>query len=209
MFQYPIPTLQKLEKRFYWVENGGHYKPECETTNKVAFLVPYRNRTSHVKLFMQHMHPLLYRQQIEYTIFVIEQHGVGLFNRGILLNAGYLEAKKLRDFNCIILHDVDHLPEDDRNMYVCPQKPTHMVQGIRFYRKTTARYSNFGGVVAMSNYHFESVNGFSNKFWGWGGEDDDLYRRILFHGYSVAYPPYVLSWYTMLIHKKAQKNPYR
>ena len=36
----------------------------------------------------------------------------------------------------------------------------------------------FGGVSAMSAKHFILVNGFSNRFWGWGGEDDDLRRRI-------------------------------
>ena len=36
----------------------------------------------------------------------------------------------------------------------------------------------FGGVSAMSGQDFVKVNGFSNRFWGWGGEDDDIRRRI-------------------------------
>ena len=36
----------------------------------------------------------------------------------------------------------------------------------------------FGGVVAFSKSNFEAVNGYSNRFWGWGGEDDDLYMRV-------------------------------
>ena len=36
----------------------------------------------------------------------------------------------------------------------------------------------FGGVVALSGRHFAKVNGFSNQFWGWGGEDDDMYNRL-------------------------------
>jgi predicted glycosyltransferase involved in capsule biosynthesis len=36
----------------------------------------------------------------------------------------------------------------------------------------------FGGVTSMSRKHFESVNGYSNQFWGWGGEDDDMWNRI-------------------------------
>ena len=35
----------------------------------------------------------------------------------------------------------------------------------------------FGGVSAMSVKHFNFVNGFSNQFWGWGGEDDDMAIR--------------------------------
>jgi len=36
----------------------------------------------------------------------------------------------------------------------------------------------FGGAGSFSREHFELINGFSNKFWGWGGEDDDLYNRL-------------------------------
>ena len=36
----------------------------------------------------------------------------------------------------------------------------------------------FGGVSAMSVDHFRLVNGFSNVFWGWGGEDDDMSNRL-------------------------------
>ena len=35
----------------------------------------------------------------------------------------------------------------------------------------------FGGAGAFRKEDFEKINGFSNQFWGWGGEDDDLYRR--------------------------------
>lgn len=30
----------------------------------------------------------------------------------------------------------------------------------------------------MSQKHMDDVNGFSNLYWGWGGEDDDLYMRL-------------------------------
>ncbi len=29
----------------------------------------------------------------------------------------------------------------------------------------------------MSAEHFKSVNGYPNRYWGWGGEDDDLSER--------------------------------
>lgn len=37
----------------------------------------------------------------------------------------------------------------------------------------------FGGVVAFNQEDFEKINGFPNTFWGWGGEDDEMYSRIV------------------------------
>ena len=53
---------------------GGRYEPtECRARNKVAIVVPYRNRANHLNVFLHHIHPFLQRQQLAYTIFVIEQ----------------------------------------------------------------------------------------------------------------------------------------
>jgi len=35
----------------------------------------------------------------------------------------------------------------------------------------------FGGVSGMTANQFRKINGFPNAFWGWGGEDDDLWHR--------------------------------
>ena len=42
------------------------------------------------------------------------------------MNVGFLEARKMEDNHCFVFHDVDMIPENDRNMYMCPKFPRHM-----------------------------------------------------------------------------------
>ena len=51
---------------------------------------------------------------------------MGDFNRAALFNVGYLEAMKVYAYDCFIFHDVDHFPEDLRNIYKCGEQPRHM-----------------------------------------------------------------------------------
>ena len=38
-------------------------------------------------------------------------------------------------------------------------------------------FSYIGGVLAVSREFYKKLNGFSNVFFGWGGEDDDFLMR--------------------------------
>uniref|UniRef100_UPI00358ECD4F beta-1,4-galactosyltransferase 4-like isoform X2 n=1 Tax=Myxine glutinosa TaxID=7769 RepID=UPI00358ECD4F len=182
------------------VRAGGSQPRSCTAVQKVAVLVPCRDREKHLTHLLANLHPILQRQQLHYTIYVIHQAGDFMFNRAKLLNAGFLEAMKDAAWDCIILHDVDLIPEDDRNLYLCGQQPRHLVVG----RNSTGyilRYKGyFGGVTALSAQQFRAVNGFSNIFWGWGGEDDELRQRVEYLGMWVERPPAEVARYTMILH---------
>ena len=97
------------------IKPGGNYKPdECVARQKVAIIVPYRDRPEHLRIFLHHLHPVLQRQQLDYRIIVVEQSPEEDFNRAALLNIGFTEAMKYDDYVCLVMHDVDLLPEDDR-----------------------------------------------------------------------------------------------
>ena len=87
-------------------------------------------------------------------------------------------VSRQHDYTCFIFHDIDLLPEDDRNLYTCPVQPRHLSVAIDSFLYRLPYDDIFGGVSAMSVEHFRLVNGFSNVFWGWGGEDDDMSNRL-------------------------------
>ena len=67
------------------------------------------------------------------------------------------------------------------------------------YKIPYLRY--FGGVTALSKEQMERSNGFSNSFYGWGGEDDDLYRRVVLgENFTVFRYPANIARFSMLKH---------
>ena len=125
------------------------------------------------------------------------------------MNVGFVEA--IADFNwtCVILHDVDMLPEDARNIYSCPEQPRHMTVKINDLNYKLPYPQYFGGAIALLQEHYRLVNGFSNKFWGWGAEDDDMYNRIKFHKLTVTRYQGGIARYKMIKHKQEKPSPKR
>ncbi|XP_053475411.1 beta-1,4-galactosyltransferase 1 isoform X2 [Ictalurus furcatus] len=106
---------------------GGRFMPsECVSQQRVALIIPFRDRELHLKIWLFYMHPILQRQQIDYGIYIIEQDGEETFNRAKLLNVGYVESLKEYDYNCFVFSDVDLIPTDDRNLYKCYDQPRHL-----------------------------------------------------------------------------------
>ncbi|VDO40241.1 unnamed protein product [Haemonchus placei] len=171
--------LQKLEEKFKYLKPGGHYIPDgCKPMNRVAIIIPFRDRESHLHILLNNMHPFLTKQMLDYSIIVVEQTANQTFNRAKLLNVGYVEANKMYDWQCYVFHDVDLLPEDDRNLHVCPDKnPRHMAVAVNKFNYKLFYQEMFGTSSALTKDQFNKTNGFSNRYWGWGGEDDDMYYR--------------------------------
>lgn len=108
---------------------NGRWKPvHCTARHRLAIIIPYKDRLSNLNFFMYHMHPFLQKQLLEYQIFVVEQSNDDLFNKGVLMNAAFLEAMHMTrisrsdlqtlnftsynfPFDCVMFHDVDLLPE--------------------------------------------------------------------------------------------------
>ncbi|TKR92903.1 hypothetical protein L596_007469 [Steinernema carpocapsae] len=202
------PQIDEIEKLYPELEDGGHGQPvDCRARHRVAVVIPYRDREEHLRVFLHNIHSLLKKQQLDYAIFVIEQIEDQKFNRAKLMNVGFAEALKLYDWQCFIFHDVDLLPEDDRNLYSCPEQPRHMSVAIDKFQYKLPYGSIFGGISAMTRTHMEKLNGFSNDYWGWGGEDDDISERVSLAGYKISRYPTKIARYKMIKHTHNKANP--
>lgn len=141
---------------------------------RLSVVVPYRDRQEHLNQFIPHMEKLLKEDEIDFKIFIIEQADDKLFNRAKLLNVGFNESK---DFDYFAFHDVDMLPLDSDYSY--PEGPTHIATQVEQFNWGLPYDGYFGGVTLFDKQSFIDINGYSNEYWGWGAEDDDVLHRCM------------------------------
>ncbi|XP_054893200.1 beta-1,4-galactosyltransferase 1-like [Poeciliopsis prolifica] len=197
----------KAESSSSELQMGGRYKPpDCISRQKVAIIIPFRNRHEHLVHWLYYLHPILMRQQLDYGVYVINQDGEGIFNRAKLMNVGFAEAQKEYDYDCFVFSDVDLVPLDDRNIYKCYDNPRHLAVAMDKFNFHLPYNTYFGGVSSLSKQQFSKINGCPNSYWGWGGEDDDIYRRVIFHGMSISRPDGVIGKYRMVRHQRDKHN---
>jgi hypothetical protein len=145
--------------------------------HKLGVIVPYRNRFEQLVLFKEKIVQYLNNQKINFEIIVIEQDDAKLFNRGMLLNIGFKHAKE-KGCDYVVFHDVDMLPINVDYSY--SNIPLHLATNFTTLSSKQKRIvfdEYFGGVTMFPIELFEKIDGYSNKYWGWGYEDDDLLFR--------------------------------
>ena len=144
-----------------------------QQVHKLAVVVPYRDREEHLKQFLPYMKEYLDKQNILHNIYIVEQEAGKPFNRAKLLNVGLLQADLDHDY--FVFHDVDMLPQNVD--YIYQEHPTHLAAAASQFNYSLQYEGYFGGVTMFSRKSFERVNGYSNEYWGWGAEDDDILWR--------------------------------
>ena len=139
----------------------------------IVLLVPYRDREENAKIFIEHMLEFFNRtKQGPVIIFIVEQLGKRAFNRGALINVGFLEVNKIlknTDDVIYVAHDIDIIPISNTIIYTNIHKNsiTHMY----------GHEHSLGGICSFHKDVFEKINGFPNNYWGWGREDVCLLNR--------------------------------
>ena len=152
-----------------------------------------RNRER--KLFISLMNKLL-EPYYTFHIYIIEQSQDGdEFNIGKLKNIGFELANKLsnKKFDSYIFTDIDLIPDYNLMPYLGKKVnfPISLAsRGTRYesFNNKTGKVF-LGGMLHFSKELFETINGYPINYWGWGGEDDDLFTRLSINKiYSICYP---------------------
>lgn len=144
--------------------------------DKLAIIVPYRDRQEHLDVFVPHMHEFLKDKGIDYTIFIAEQTDDRPFNYGKLCNVVTKEIGE--EYTYFAFHDIDMLPISDDCDYSYPDSPTHLATNVEAHDNKLPYPQYFGGVVLINREDFETANGYSNEYWGYGFSDLDLLYRL-------------------------------
>jgi hypothetical protein len=119
------------------------------------------------------------------------------------------------DFDYLAVHDIDRFPVQAGRAtdagsathagsaaHAGSATPTGIVTACS---NATAEYYSFplpsprvlhplslaGGVLIIQRSHYEAVNGFSNEYWGWGEEDNDLFLRLRWCGWAPRHGPHL------------------
>lgn len=186
--RYPMPELQKTysgsPKSIF---DSGYFEPDsyykinaCQARSKIAILIPFRSsdpknendkREQNLSHFLFYMIPVLKLQNLEFKIFIIHQLNSDEFNRAKNLNIGFLEAQKekpKRSYDCYLTHDIDRILVNFNISYHCHKQPFHY----------TTFGGPFGGVGSINEETMIHMNGFPNRYYGWGGEDQEIAFRM-------------------------------
>lgn len=165
------------------------YSQDGDDTNwgvhRLAVIVPFRDRFEELLQFAPHIHNFLNSQKIRHIIYIINQVDKLRFNRASLINVGHLISRKECDY--LAMHDVDLLPLNPQLSYAYPENGPFHVASPELHPKY--HYSTFvGGILLLTKEQFESLNGLSNRYWGWGLEDDEFFARIRDSKMNVSRP---------------------
>ena len=110
------------------IKPGGKWSPvDCTPPYKLAIIIPYKNRLQNLNILLRNLHPFLINQNAYYGVYLLEHDDDLLFNKGILMNSGFMEVQQEDDYDCFIFHDVDMIPENDNIVYNCSYQAPQLI----------------------------------------------------------------------------------
>jgi hypothetical protein len=153
-------------------------------SHKLGICIPYRDRRSHLEELVDKLGKLLTKKGIDHKFYVGHQVDEKLFNRGAMKN---IAAQYAFNDGCdyIAWHDVDMIPDENVDYSYPENNPIHIATQLSKYDYGMNYDQYFGGVILFTKEQVERTNGYSNDYWDWGQEDDDLFWRCYYEGYTT------------------------
>lgn len=140
-------------------------------------IVPYRDRQEQKSIFIDGLHKFLCDSEVDsFRIYIVEQNDEKEFNKGCLLNIGFLETNIQKDdYYCF--HDIDLLPKSSLATYNKPPE-----------NKIVHPYGHkhcLSNKILINPDTYIKLNGFSTKYWVWGFEDTDFQLRATYNQVEI------------------------
>ena len=198
--QRPAPRPECLPPPHKRYESSARRAKE-----RLAVIIPYRGKVEPESFapLCERLPSHLRRHGVKFHLLAVNQADAHPFNRAALTNAAVamLDAGGARvglrpdqpRFDCLAVHDVDRFPVDpSANTSCAPHVATYYT--CRGAAPRVLHPTSFtGGVLLIRPELFRNVNGFSNQFWGWGHEDNELFVRLRSCGMRPKHAPEVES----------------
>ncbi|GAB1609526.1 beta-1,4-galactosyltransferase 7-like [Argonauta hians] len=185
---YPPQSSDETRNKVNKVNRAGAIsRNSSKQTNqhKLAIIVPFRDRFEELLDFVPYMDRYLKLKNVNHQIFIVNQVDNFRFNRASLINVGYLESQPECDY--LAMHDVDLLPLNPNLSYAYPSNGPFHVAAPNLHPRY--HYSKFvGGILLLTFEDFQKTRGLSNRYWGWGQEDDEFYVRMKKAGLVISRP---------------------
>lgn len=159
--------------------------PSTNASHRLAIVVPFREdgggdplaqgigRDRNLRNFTAYMCDFV---KVPFDIVVVEQSPHGTWNKGKLFNVGFHLTNGSHDY--MVLHDVDQIPENPENNYAWKEKPTLLLSTTSQWDYKEHNMMLVGGALQISHAQYAEVGGYSNKFEGWGAEDENMGYRL-------------------------------
>ena len=131
----------------------------------IALIIPHQNNIENLQKLLNYIQKKESDKHID--IFIIDQNNADKFNRGLLLNIGYLIAMKHFKYDRYIFHNVNYFPNDKMfDLYF-----KFVDYNICFDN------SGLNSVFGIKKEDFEKINGFPNNFFGNDVDNEVFYNR--------------------------------
>lgn len=131
-------------------------------------------RCDQLKVTIDNYKQYFSKHNIPIKIVVCEQNNMLRFNRGILLNAGFIESERLFNFPKQYFHmNVDYRMNMNKEF---PKEITEIKEGfIELFRVDVPEV--IASACIFDGESYKKSNGFPNDIYGWGGDDWALLYR--------------------------------